>query len=201
MVGAETHVVNQFKGAFMFTPKIILVDQDGVLADYPNWFLKMWREAHPEKPWVPVLALSEHDTVKNYPPEYRKLLEAIDLACGFYRSLPIIPGAKEALENLLSLGHDVRICTAPKRRFTYCVPEKFEWIAEHLGQKWVERTILTRDKTLVHGDILVDDKPEITGIRKPTWKHVLYDQPYNRRFTAKPRITWANYEHLLKELV
>lgn len=184
----------------MFRLKILLVDQDGTLADYPGWFLKMWREAHPEKPWIPTEALTEHDVAKNYPAEYRASLEAIDLSKGFYRSLPIIPGAKEALEELLALGFDVRICTAPKRRFHNCVPEKFEWIEEHLGQKWVERTILARDKTLIHGDVLVDDKPQITGVRAPTWKHVLYDQPYNRRLIAQPRITWADYQLLLNEL-
>ena len=36
------------------------------------------------------------------------------------------------------------------------------------------------DKTLVRGDVLIDDKPHVTGSNAPTWQHLLYDAPYNR---------------------
>ena len=72
-----------------------------------------------------------------------------------------------------------------------------QWIKEHLGQEFAERTIITRDKTLVYGDILIDDKPEVTGIHTPAWTHVVYDQPYNREATAN-RLTWNNYKEVLK---
>lgn len=176
--------------------KIILVDQDGVLANYHEGLLEIWKTEHPQKIWVPAENLLHHDIDKNYPDEYGELFEEIVLRKGFYRSLPPIVGGKEALEHLLSLGHDVRICTAPKRNYRNCVHEKFEWIDEHLGQVWVERTIITRDKTLVRGDILIDDKPNITGVCKPTWEHVFYDQPYNRHHDQK-RLTWQNYMEVL----
>ena len=35
---------------------------------------------------------------------------------------------------------------------------------EHLGSEFTKRVILTRDKTLVRGDVLIDDKPTIGGI-------------------------------------
>lgn len=177
--------------------KVILIDQDGVLANYQQRFLEIWRAEHPEKVWVPIEALTEHDTDKNYPPEYRDIIDEIVVRKGFFGSLPIIPGAKEALEDMLTRGHDVRIVTAPKRNHTFCVPEKFAWIGEHLGQKWVERIILTRDKTLVHGDILIDDKPGISGVCQPSWEQIFYDQPYNRAHD-KRRLTWANYREVLE---
>lgn len=179
--------------------KIILVDQDGVLANYHKRFLEVWRAEHPEKVWVSLEDSTEHDIDKNYPQEYQGVIEEITLRKGFYGSFEPMSGAKEALEEMLALGHDVRICTAPKRDHTFCVPEKLAWIDKHFGRKWAERTIITRDKTLVHGYILIDDKPEITGVCKPTWKHVLYDQPYNRHLIATPRITWLDYQRLLKE--
>ncbi len=175
---------------------IILVDQDGVLANYQKRLLEIWREEHPEKIWIPIEELTEHDTDKNYPPEYHNLLEEISIRNKFFGSLEPIAGGKVALEHLLALGHDVRICTAPKRNHRYCVPEKFAWVEEHLGKKWAERIILTRDKTLVHGDILIDDKPNITGIATPTWKHIFYDQPYNRAHNGQ-RLTWENYQEVL----
>ena len=41
---------------------------------------------------------------------------------------------------------------------------QFEWVEEHLGRDWTLRLILTRDKTVVNGHILIDDKPKITGM-------------------------------------
>lgn len=181
----------------MKNQRIILVDQDGVLADYQGKLLDIWRREHPEKIWVPVEELHEHDTERNYPAAYGDLLEAITLRRGFFRSLKPIAGGKEALETLLAMGHDVRICTAPKREHAYCVPEKFAWIEEHLGKKWTDRIILTRDKTLVRGDILIDDKPQVTGICKPVWEQIFYDQTYNRMHAGK-RLTWQNYKEVLR---
>lgn len=34
---------------------------------------------------------------------------------------------------------------------------------KHLGHEFLEQVILTRDKTLITGDILIDDKPDILG--------------------------------------
>lgn len=34
---------------------------------------------------------------------------------------------------------------------------------KHLGQEFLEQIVLTRDKTVVSGDLLIDDRPDITG--------------------------------------
>ena len=41
---------------------------------------------------------------------------------------------------------------------------------KHLGRDATNRLILTKDKTLVHGSLLIDDKPRILGAVKPRWK-------------------------------
>ena len=178
------------------TKKIILVDQDGVLANYHARFLHVWRAEHPEKVWIPLEDSLEHDVEKNYPPAYRDLIDEITVRKGFFGSLEPMPGAKDALEALLAMWHDVRICTAPKRDHTFCVPEKLAWIDQHLGRKWTERTIITRDKTLVQGDFLIDDKPRVAGVCKPSWEQIFYDQPYNRAWSNR-RLTWVNYKEVI----
>ena len=40
--------------------------------------------------------------------------------------------------------------------------------------------ILTKDKTLVRGEVLIEDKPNIIGGVSPVWKHIFYDALYNR---------------------
>lgn len=42
-------------------------------------------------------------------------------------------------------------------------PPQFSWVDKHLGPQFVERIILTRDKTVVLGDLLIDDKDTILG--------------------------------------
>ena len=41
---------------------------------------------------------------------------------------------------------------------------QYEWVENHLGKDWINRLILTRDKTMINGDVLIDDKINITGI-------------------------------------
>ena len=97
-----------------------------------------------------------------------------------------------------SMGLEVFICTSPLSNYQNCVLEKFEWVENHLGSKWVSRIILTKDKTLVKADYIIDDKPNITGVEEsPSWEHILYDCPYNREIN-KRRITWANWKSILE---
>lgn len=75
--------------------------------------------------------------------------------------------------------------------------EKYLWVEKHLGREATNRLILTKDKTLVRGDILIDDKPHIAGAMRPQWKHIVYDAPYNRERKDVPRMTWQNWRNVL----
>lgn len=41
---------------------------------------------------------------------------------------------------------------------------QYQWVEKHLGPEFVERIILTRDKTVVAADLLFDDKDTIQGL-------------------------------------
>ncbi len=177
--------------------RIILFDQDGVLANYTKAHLEAIAHEFPELPRLLPEEADCFNTEEHFPEVYRTRIGALALRPGFFFNLDPIPGAVDAMHGLLARGFDVRICTSPKKIFDNCVTEKFAWVKKHLGQEFVERIVLTRDKTLVYGDILVDDKPDITGICVPAWKHILYDQPYNRHIIHQPRLTWANWKEIL----
>lgn len=74
---------------------------------------------------------------------------------GFYRNLPVMEGAKEAVEELMKLG-DVYIASKPTTKNFSCATEKYEWINEHFPQL-IKKVFLTCDKTLLKGDFLIDD--------------------------------------------
>jgi 5'-nucleotidase len=178
---------------------IILVDQDGVLADYTKRYLEVIADHFPELPFLLPEEADKFDTEKHFPEEYHAQIDALSVQAGFFRSLPPIPGALDAMREMLSLGYDVRICTAPKKVFHHCVPEKFLWVEQHLGREWVERIVMTRDKTLVSGAILIDDKPKVTGVRKPEWEHIVFDRPYNKNAKGR-RCDWSNFRDVLPSL-
>ncbi|GAB1577395.1 5'-3'-deoxyribonucleotidase [Bordetella petrii] len=176
---------------------LILLDQDGVLADFEHAFLAAWRQRHPDIEPVAYEQRQSFRILEDYPPALRARAEAIYTAPGFIRNLPPVAGAIEAYRELTALGMDVRICSSPLHQFENCVAEKYLWVERHLGRAATERLILTRDKTLVRGDLLIDDKPRITGAVRPSWRHIIYDAPYNRQETDRPRLTWANWRNVL----
>lgn len=63
---------------------------------------------------------------------------------------------------------------------------QYEWVEKHLGPDWINRLILTRDKTMINGDILIDDKVHITGaMNSPSWKHVVFTASNNQNVKVK----------------
>lgn len=178
---------------------LVLVDQDGVLADFDAGVNRALRRQHPGLPIIdPALRRSFH-LRDDYPAEYLEEIREIQASAGFIVGLEPMPGALEAMRDMLAIGHDVRICTAPLTQFTNCVAEKFQWVQDHLGHAWLHRIVLTKDKTLVRGDVLIDDCPEVVGTLVPSWEHLIFDASYNAASKGR-RLTWASWRHVLDDL-
>lgn len=110
-----------------------------------------WRWVHPHSALPPGERRSFY-VRDDYPSHLRSTVEHIYTSPGFFRDLPPIPGAIDAVGELLALGHDVRICTSPLNQYRHCVPEKYEWVERYFGSELVNsHMIVTKDKTLVHG--------------------------------------------------
>lgn len=170
--------------------QLILIDQDGVLANFDAGVHHAWRQRFGCD--APIGARRHFYLRDDMAAAHHQHLADIYTSPGFFAGLPPITGAIQALHTLLAHGHDVRICTSPITDYQNCVAEKFAWVEQHLGSQWPSRVILTKDKTWVRGDILIDDKPEITGSLTPLWTQWLYDAPYNRQYTHRHRICWQD---------
>lgn len=177
----------------------ILVDMDGVIADWGHAYGKSLDAFGDAAAAIPrhedqrVFNLNEGRTE-----DEQAIIAAVMVQPGFYGRLEPIPGARQALKAMHKAGHDVRICTSPWVSNPTCASDKLNWVAEHYGTHWAQRVIITTDKTLVHGDYLIDDKPDVKGSITPSWEHVLFDQPYNSTVTGKRRITdWASWAEVL----
>ena len=162
----------------MSSSTIVLIDMDSVLVDFEKRLADIWILRHPELPLVPFAERKSFYPFDDHPPYYKQLMNDIISEGGFFLGLEWIPGAQEALQELEKIA-DVFIYTSPMSNARHCACEKIEWVRRNLGDRWTERVILTRDKTLVHGDYLIDDKPEITGVRKPDCEQLVFEAPYN----------------------
>jgi 5'-nucleotidase len=182
----------------MNNSNIFLVDQDNVLADLLGADL-----AHIEKIFgcaPPREDITSFSVDVSLPQEMRNTLHTARREKGFYENLPVIPGAREGLAALEKAGFEVRICTAPISNAPYCVSEKLAWIGRELGDAWIDKTITVRDKTLVRGAYLLDDKPTLEGLLPPLWEHILFDQPYNRTTPGRRLRVWGEIDALLAGL-
>lgn len=116
---------------------------------------------------------------------------------GFYRDLRPIEGAVNALR-ALEREHEITLCSSPWNTNPTCNDDKKDWVTEYLGPEWADRLVLTKDKTMVRGDILIDDKPSVYGKYDPEWMHILFTAPYNEHIEG-PRINnWSEWEEVIR---
>mmetsp|Transcript_38563 Transcript_38563/g.120455 ORF Transcript_38563/g.120455 Transcript_38563/m.120455 type:complete len:245 (-) Transcript_38563:27-761(-) len=198
--------------------KVVLVDMDGVIADFELQFLQRWREAHPEASWISREDRRAHYVDMDPSGVYdTERSHAVITSPGFYATMPPVPGAVEALREIAAEpGMEVRICTAPFGKgetAARCEEEKRRWVAEYLGDAWLtpERFACVKDKTGTPGDLLVDDKPDPTSHwsfgkgAEPSWRHVVFTAPFNEGLpecAGKPRLSnWADWREVLLPLL
>jgi 5'-nucleotidase len=173
---------------------------DGVLADFEAGFLEAWRSKYPERPYIPLDERTTFYMVDQYPLEFREAVQELQRRPGFYYSLPPVTGGIVAFQEMTRAGFDVYICSSPLSVYKHCVVEKYEWVEHFLGFEWTKRIIMTKDKTLLRGDVLIDDRPEITGAYTPLWTQLIFDQPYNRHISTGYRMKWDSWQNAINLL-
>jgi 5'(3')-deoxyribonucleotidase len=156
----------------------ILVDCDGVLADFQQAYLTALFETSgvirgigdvTDFDFTKCVATKEQDNA---------VWRHIDRTPGFVRKLDWHPGAEDGLTELFMLGHVVCV-TSPHIGPTWMF-ERMHWLTERgFSSKDV---VFAKDKSIVSGHVLIDDKPEHCD----EWSFssgnysILLDAPYNR---------------------
>lgn len=180
----------------------LLYDLDDTVAHFRRNFNVLRLDLYPELTGIP--NLEDHASFNLWAgrtPEEIQAIDAIMNHPGFYRNLEPYEGAVEAVKEAQSLGHEVFFVSAPWVTNPTGASDKYAWVEEHFGLDLAKKLVLARDKTIVAGDILFDDKHPIPNRENATWAQVYVDAPYNRNEPG-PRIhSWATdeWKNLVKE--
>lgn len=165
---------------------VIIIDMDDTIAETTS----TWQARLKEKYGVdPVKEITEYNMKKFYPTLTDDQVYGIIREPDFFRILPPIEGAQEAIQDFISRGWDVRLGTVlhPDTKHGYVA--KLEWVEEYLPDL-AGKTIVFggHDKTLIWGNILVDDHPKhIEGFRGEI--PIIFDRPWNRELEKRLRAT------------
>ena len=135
----------------------ILVDVDGVLADFSQHVinkLRLRKEMTVEDvtQWDIFSLLEE-----KFSPYHKKMaLEMMD-DMSFWKTLPVMDGAKEGVQSLLYMGYEVVFVTSPWDTCIGWNVARYKWLQEHFNCQ-PHQLVITHAKYLVHGLTLIDDR-------------------------------------------
>lgn len=186
-------LLNASKTSFDLNGLSILVDMDGVLCDWDQRFRAGTAHIAHLLP-ADYYTRPSFDLFADLSDEVAAEVLAAMNEPGFYAELQPIDGAVEALHTMIDLGIHVAIVTSPWLTNPTCAQDKVEWLNREAGAGWGERIVITKDKTLVRGSILIDDKPSVKGQLAPDWEHVFYTQRYNSHLPGRRLDLWAGWQ-------
>uniref|UniRef100_A0A3B3QXK1 5',3'-nucleotidase, mitochondrial n=1 Tax=Paramormyrops kingsleyae TaxID=1676925 RepID=A0A3B3QXK1_9TELE len=108
----------------------VLVDMDGVIADFEGGFLKKYRAKYPNEPYISLENRRGFWVSNQYGELRRDLCEkAISIweSKNFFIDLEPLPGSVAALKEMSSMENtDVFICTSPIKQYSFCPFEKVQ---------------------------------------------------------------------------
>lgn len=177
------------------TRRLLLLDMDGPLAAFDA---KVWEVANDAGLTLDINDPSEQ--TKRYFTDHiegaasRKWMQNEIRKPGWFASLPPTPGALTGVQMLIEQGVDIWVATKPMEENPSCRDDKAKWLREYLPM--LERKlIIIPDKSLLNGDVLLDDAPKPAWIMKATWKVKIFAAPFNGDgsvWEGLPRWTWGD---------
>ena len=174
----------------------VLVDMDDVIENLvPAWvnFLNEKYECN-----VTLDDIKSWDITEAFPGLSAEQIFEAPSSDDFWKTVIPLPGAVEGLKTLIDENHDVYIVTATwygtlKAKMEYVLFKYFPFI------KW-DKVIITSNKQLVKGDVLIDDGPH--NLIGGDYKKILFDAPHNRSFDEKSigAVRVHNWEETISEI-
>ncbi len=157
---------------------IILTDADGVLENLTQEWIALLNETYGT--CVRYDDLREWDMCAAFPGLTREQVYGMELNEALYDRLRPIEGAKECLEKLMAKGHTVYVVTDTP--YQIVKPKMEKVIFRYYPFLTWKNLILTSNKKLIRGDILIDDG--VHNLLGGSYRKILVSAPYNEDFDA-----------------
>ena len=155
----------------------ITCDLDSIVVDLLNpwldWYNLKWNDN------LTIADLRGYNIEKIVKPECGWKVFDIFQISSWYESLPILPGAFEALEVLHRKGHDLIIASAVAGD---TAAAKFKWCKNNLPFIRSGHILIGARKDRIHSDVFIDDAPKNIEDHKKRWPHskiMTISYPYN----------------------
>jgi 5'-nucleotidase len=155
----------------------IICDLDSIVVDLMSAWLRDYNAAHNDSATEEnFLTWDMHKHVKG-----GKAIYGIINQPGYFRHLPMLPGAEDALKTLVRRGHEVYLVTAASFPVNYV--DKIEWCAEYLPFIDKKNVVVAHAKHIIPADAIIDDGPHnAEAYRKahPNAQVLTIGYPYNK---------------------
>lgn len=132
----------------METQKRLLIDMDGVMADIYQQAINF--EFAESGRRIRLEDVQGKDEIVAFPNAKRHVREK-----GFFRTAPVMPGAVQTITELHK-HYEIFVVSAAME-FPNSLEEKYHWLDEHFPFIGWQHIVLCGVKTVVQGDILIDD--------------------------------------------
>ena len=162
--------------------KRIAIDMDEVLADTLSHHLAIYNAEHEDnltkadmqgrKIYEAVLEV-RRERVRSYP-------RALD----FFRHIPVMPGAQQAVATLAE-RYEIFVTTAAME-YPTSFTAKYEWLREHFPSVGDSHIVFCGDKSIIAADFLIDDSPH--HFSRFGGQGVLFSAPHNQHEQRYPRM-------------
>lgn len=166
---------------------------DGVLADTETHFMDWYEKEHGVRvTWEERLGVLESEGFPD-----KTAIRRYVFTPGFFRTIPVMPGAIEAVKTLME-DYEIYIVSAAME-FPQCLSEKREWLTEHFPFISWKNIIFCGDKSVIATDYLIDDHCKNLDFCKG--KAIMFDAPHNANYHHHVRVkSWTDVLALLPQL-
>lgn len=165
--------------------KRIYVDMDGVIADLNSEWIRRYNYKYKCNETVELFSCWDVHTLVPCGVDIYNFLDEED----FFSSLPVIEKSQEILQKLNEY-YDIYIATAAYNPMN--IIPKFHWLQKHFPFIDRKKYVFAVDKSVLHGDCLIDDKPE--NLEGFTGRKILFSAPHNK--TEKRFIRADNWDEV-----
>ena len=172
--------------------KSIAIDMDNVIADVAKHYLALYeKETGIRIPESSLHGVPELEVL----PDKTAITRYLHTP-GFFRTVPLMPGAQEALKALQE-HFEVYIVSAAME-FPLSLSEKKEWLTEHFPFISWRNIVFCGDKSIIGTDFLIDDLLKNLDYFKG--KSFIFTAGHNIHVTKYPRIDhWKEAIDILRK--